>query len=144
MKTRLFAAAIAALSLSLSASAGERTWYASVEGGAAFGSVSARGIEAPLCGTLLPAPPCAPDTSLDTCWAAIGAVGTHVAPNIRLEGEVGYRSQKLGGRGDLTQTTLMANALYDIPVAKELTLSLGGGFGWAEIALYIMYAPQLQ
>ena len=115
----------------LSADAGERQWYAALEGGAEIGGgeVASVILAAPLCGGL-GIGPCGPDTSLDTGWAAIGTIGVRVAPNVRLEGEVGYRSQTLGGLNDLTQTTLMANALYDIPLSEELTLSLGGGLGY--------------
>ena len=115
----------------LSADAGERQWYASIEGGAEFstGDVGSIIVASPLCGGL-GLGPCEPDTSLETGWAAFGTVGTHIAPNVRLEGELGYRSQSLGGRSDLSQTTLMVNALFDVPVSDQLTLSLGGGLGY--------------
>lgn len=117
-----------AMSLTAGADAGERAWYASVEGGIEIGGgeVSASIVGGPLCGVLFP---CAPDTSIDSGLALFGAVGTRVAPNVRLEAEVGHRSQVIGGQNDLTQTTLMANAIYDLPLLADLTLSIGAGVG---------------
>jgi opacity protein-like surface antigen len=67
--------------------------------------------------------------STDTGWAAFAALGFSVTDNLRLEGEAAHRSSGFGDRGDITNTTLMLNALFDIPVADSITVSLGAGVG---------------
>ncbi|MCE9522402.1 MAG: porin family protein [Alphaproteobacteria bacterium] len=122
--------AVAAL-CGLTVQAGERTWYAAIEGGMEFGDVTAHGLLSGLCGPL--GSPCAPDLSLDTGWAVNGSIGANVGKNIRLEAELGYASQVFGGTGDLTHSSIMANALYDIPMAKGITVSLGAGLGFERV-----------
>ena len=118
-------------SLAGGADAGERTWYLSIEGGAAVGgNVSAAILDGPLCGLLGFGPGCQPDASVESGWAALGAVGMRVMSNLRIEGEAGYRSQELGSRNDVTQTTVMVNALFDIPLSEAFELSIGGGLGF--------------
>lgn len=70
----------------------------------------------------------------DTGWSISGSVGWASAGGWRFEGEVGYRTNELSlphftRSGDVGQFTVMANVLYDIPVASSLSLSLGGGLG---------------
>jgi opacity protein-like surface antigen len=52
-----------------------------------------------------------------------------VSDNLRIEGEVGYRNAGFGDRGDISNTTLMLNALFDIPVTESLSFAGGGGLG---------------
>lgn len=127
-------AASMALSTLTAANAGDREWYVSIEAGATFGGdYETLGVlSSPLCGMLGIGPGCAPSGSVEAGWAALGAVGAYVMPNLRLEAEVGQRSQSLSGYSgltNLTQTTLMANALFDIPMSERFTLSIGGGLG---------------
>lgn len=118
-----------------SANAGERGWYASIEGGANWTDADIGGIVAsPLCGLLFP---CTTETSTDPGWAAFGAVGTSIGENLRVEAEVGHRVSGLGDRGDITNTTVMLNGRFDVPLSDAMALSLGGGIGvdWVQTEL---------
>ena len=117
------------------ANASERGWYASIEGGVNWTDADIGGIVAyPLCSLLFP---CTTDTSTDPGWAAFGAVGIAVGENLRVEAEVGHRVSGLGDRGDITNTTLMLNGRFDVPVSDAMALSLGGGIGvdWVQTEL---------
>ena len=92
--------------------------------------------------------------NFDTGWAALGTVGYAFDNNWRIEGEIGYRKNDVdaifGGKqvleftqelvldgpyeptrinGELTEISLMANVLYDIPLADKLSLNVGVGAG---------------
>lgn len=68
-------------------------------------------------------------------------VGGRVTPNVRLEGEIGYRSsdiESLGGAtagGDITSLAFMANGYYDIPVQSAVIPYVGGGIGIADVEM---------
>ncbi|MBI1214013.1 MAG: outer membrane beta-barrel protein [Alphaproteobacteria bacterium] len=78
----------------------------------------------------------------DTGYALVANVGYHWSNGLRAELEAAYRDNTLGqiadttplGRpdGDVTQFSLMANALYDVRLADDIDLSLGGGIGAAD------------
>jgi opacity protein-like surface antigen len=85
-------------------------------------------------------------------WAVLGSVGYAFESGMRAELEAGYRHNDLnrlvgldfGATGDtfpaggeFSSFTIMANAIYDVPVAKELTLSLGLGVGVEQAKLAI-------
>lgn len=132
MRKRILGLAVTALS-GLTAQAGERSWYASLEGGANMIDATVVGVALPTCG-ILGAGSCGADTSNDTGWAALGAVGTHITKSLRLEGELGYRSAGIGDNGDITNTTVMVNGLLDVPVLDNLTISVGVGAGYDWVA----------
>ncbi len=76
----------------------------------------------------------------DTTFRGIADVGFRWQQHFRLEGEIGYSdpgistisaggaSAKVTG-ADLSEVTLFGNLLYDLPVARDLSLTLGGGLG---------------
>lgn len=86
--------------------------------------------------------------SFDTGWAVLASVGYGFGNGFRAELEGGYRDNELDAYtsnlaprpaavGDLTEFSIMLNALYDIPVTERLSVSLGAGAGadFAEIDL---------
>lgn len=88
------------------------------------------------------------DTEFSGGWAVMGSVGYAFDSGIRAELEFGYRHNDLNrlldsagstlpAGGEFSSFTVMANAIYDIPVAKQLTLSLGLGAGVEEAKLKI-------
>ncbi|NOT39426.1 MAG: porin family protein [Alphaproteobacteria bacterium] len=103
-------------------------WYASIGAGADWVGVDAVGVALPLCGGLGLAP-CTPDTSASTGWAAFASVGMSITDYLRIEGELGHRNATLGDRGDITNTTLMLNALVDAAITDSVSFSFGGGLG---------------
>jgi len=83
------------------------------------------------------------DTDFDAGWALMGNVGYRWSDeSVRTELELGYRDNNVGGivhggapltnaDGELEQFSLMVNVLYDIPLANDIALTLGGGIGGA-------------
>jgi opacity protein-like surface antigen len=131
---RIGALALAS-SLGLSATAGERPWYVAIEGGVNSAEIEiARIVDLPLGGLLGLTPPTPLDTSADDGWAMFAALGTNISENMRLEGELGHRSADFDDARGIRHTTLMANAMFDLPVLEQLTLSVGAGagFDWIE------------
>ena len=77
--------------------------------------------------------------------------GYQIAENLRLEGQVGYRSSKIddievtymnvvgigvdGGSGDITSLSLMGNAWYDFYNRGRWSPYFGGGIGMAQASL---------
>lgn len=68
-------------------------------------------------------------------------VGGRVNPNVRVEGEIAYRSndlKSLGGGivgGDVTSLAFMANGYYDIPVQSAVIPFVGAGIGVADVEM---------
>lgn len=78
-------------------------------------------------------------------------VGLRPRQNVRLEGEVAYRSSKIddvkllyintigigleGGKGDITGLSFMANAWYDLYDGQSWSPYFGGGLGAAQVSL---------
>lgn len=88
------------------------------------------------------------ETEFTTGWAVLGSVGYAFESGVRAELEAGYRrndlnrlldsyASSLPAGGEFSSFTIMANAIYDIPVAKELSLSLGLGVGVEQAKLAI-------
>ena len=120
-----------ALALIVPAVAGQNGFYAGIEGGASFvptldgfETVPALFFE---------------KVDVDTGWAIFGTVGYEWG-KWRFEGEVGYINNKMDQIAfhtgfvstdvdDLSQLTLMANTIYDLPISPNLSLALGGGIG---------------
>jgi opacity protein-like surface antigen len=80
------------------------------------------------------------ETEYTTGWAVMGSVGYAFESGVRAELEAGYRSNDLNrlldssastlpAGGEFSSFTIMANALYDVPVSEQLGLSFGLGVG---------------
>ncbi len=76
--------------------------------------------------------------TFDTGWAVFGSVGYAFESGIRTELELGYRMNNaiqdgtgstIHTDGELREFTIMANALYDIDLTDDLSVSLGAGVG---------------
>jgi OOP family OmpA-OmpF porin len=77
--------------------------------------------------------------SFDHGWAVFGSVGYGFESGIRVELELGYRKNEVTQitgtgspwtpDGEMGEFTVMANALYDIDLTEDLSISLGGGVG---------------
>src|SRR5262249_27045163 len=80
-------------------------------------------------------------TNFDAGWALSAQVGYRFHNGFRTELEFAYRKNDVdsvnqGGpapdaSGDVSQTSLMANVLYDIHLTDDFSLSLGAGAGMA-------------
>lgn len=71
-----------------------------------------------------------------------GFVGYRMNRNLRLEGELTYRSNDLSSVGgtlvsgaDLSSFSLIGNAYYDIPIGKAFTPYVGAGVGVTDATL---------
>ncbi len=140
LQTTLLAGA-ATLALVSNASAGElRGSYAAIEGGAGWVG-SERFFQATAVTNVITAS-ATYDADFDTGWAIFGTLGYAFSNNFRAELEVGYRRNEIEGLreigpvpgalspdGDLSEFTVMANLLYDIPLGQRLTLTVGAGVG---------------
>ena len=76
--------------------------------------------------------------TFETGWAVFGSVGYAFENGVRTELELGYRmnnalqdgtSSSIHAEGELREFTIMANALYDIDLTDDISLSLGAGAG---------------
>ncbi|NNG27297.1 MAG: outer membrane beta-barrel protein [Ignavibacteriaceae bacterium] len=78
--------------------------------------------------------------------------GYRIIQNLRLEGEVGYRANKIddakvvipnlivgaevtGAEGDVTSWSFIVNVWYDFPIGKKWLMHLGGGIGAVHMTL---------
>jgi len=117
---------LAVMSVAAPASAGEQSWYLAIEGGLEFG----------------------PDAQYaraeDTGVAVLGAVGGPIGSGFVLEGELGYRHTSLEFvdlccgvvEADVAQFTMMANALYNVPLGESVSLSFGVGAGLNNVGIF--------
>ena len=89
--------------------------------------------------------------SSGTFWT--GGLGYALQTNLRVEAELGYRTNPIdgvtllptvppiagigiaGADGDIEALSLLVNAWYDIPVGKRWGLMLGGGIGAAQVSI---------
>ena len=134
------AAAVALIAASAAASAADGGWYGSVQLGhqSNNGAAINEGTNSP--GT--------PSYDLQSGAVAGIAVGRAIGNGLRLEAELRYRDIDIDGsyragptggrtneqfsvRGNLRSTTLMVNALYDLPVAGDFKPYLKAGIGAA-------------
>jgi opacity protein-like surface antigen len=106
---QLFAVAsvVGVLGLGTPAEAAERSWYMALDAGIetdgdAYGT--------------------------DWGFGGFAAVGREVTSHLNVELEFGYRSTTDDGY-DIDQTSLMLNAIYEVPVTEDVSLSLGLGLG---------------
>lgn len=78
-------------------------------------------------------------TEFDTGWAGVGAFGYGLGNGIRLEAELGYRKNDVdkvagaNGGGDVSQWSLMGNALYDFNTGTAFTPYVGVGLGGVRV-----------
>jgi outer membrane protein OmpA-like peptidoglycan-associated protein len=126
-------------------------WYVSLEGGANFAEDwNARSNLTSLGAVTTTAPAHA---SYNTGWAVLGSVG-YAFRNWRVELEGGYRHNNTDklvigptigaptfttNSGHVSHWSIMANALYDIPLGERWSLTLGAGAGGADT--HIDYVP---
>ncbi|MEQ1756391.1 MAG: porin family protein, partial [Micropepsaceae bacterium] len=89
-------------------------------------------------------------TEFKTGWALMGSIGYAFENRFRVELEAGYRrngfdqlygssSSLLPSGGELSEFSLMANVLYDIPLGERWSLSVGGGLGADHATLKVDY-----
>ena len=82
--------------------------------------------------------------SYDTGFGFVAALGTSLQNDIRVEAELGYRNNdldeiKVDGfgsadiDGDVTTTSLMGNAYYDISTEGSFSPYIGAGLGYANV-----------
>jgi OOP family OmpA-OmpF porin len=145
-RTTLLLGTVAALALCGPAQAGQlKGWYIGIEGGANW----VNDTNHTMVGTGLPS-----TTShfhfinfdYDAGWAFLATVGYGYDENWRVELEAGWRKNnadrvEIEGTtfsstttvtepgGELKEFSLMANVLYELPLAEKLSLSLGAGAG---------------
>lgn len=117
-------AVVAAIPLASAASA--EPWYVGGFGGLNYahdGNVNAAGI----------------DATYDIGFAAGGYVGFFVQENVRLEGELSYRTNDIddvGGvaiAGEAESLAVMANVLFDFKIESAVEPYVGAGIGFAEV-----------
>jgi len=68
-------------------------------------------------------------TTLKDSLVVLATVGDYVAPQWRVEGELGYHQDSTSYGGGVDEFSLMANVLYDIPIAQSITGTIGAGVG---------------
>ncbi|MFM9863629.1 MAG: outer membrane protein, partial [Micropepsaceae bacterium] len=148
MKTRaalLGATALIALSGTAANATTHNGWYISLEAGAGiiqdWQTVSAVATHSHI-----------RDYGFETGWAVMGSVGyAFHSSNWRLELEAGYRENNFdpafvsdnnpgaisnivdNDLDGITEFSVMANVLYDIPLGTKWSLSLGAGAGWDRV-----------
>lgn len=130
--THFLLGTVFASACAVSAQAGHfHGWYVGLEGGANWIADTDTDFDIFM-------PPVTPtQIEFDTGWAALGTVGYAFRDsNWRLEGEFGYRQNKIDSiagsgtsDGQFDQMTAMANLLYDIPLTERLSANVGAGVG---------------
>jgi outer membrane protein OmpA-like peptidoglycan-associated protein len=120
--------------LSTNAEAGHRPteWYVGLEGGVSLVQ-DADVVVLPLAPKL--------EAEFNTGWSVFIDAGYRWENNWRVELESGYRQNDVdcvsvgtgpcngGNWGDISQSTVMANVIHDIPLSDDTTLSVGLGIG---------------
>lgn len=76
--------------------------------------------------------------TFDSGWALLATVGHSWDSGLRLEGELGYRSNKhaiptSSRTGDFDEFSLMANIAWDCRLSPKFTLTLGAGAGYDNV-----------
>jgi opacity protein-like surface antigen len=101
----------------MSASAGERAWYVALEGGVELdGGANSTGY------------------GDSNSWgpSAFATLGTEIAKNFRVEGELAYRATQYDvywWHANVHQYSFMANVVYNAPITEEFSLDIGVGLG---------------
>lgn len=142
-RTTLLLGTAAALALCTpAAQAGLKGWYIGIEGGANW----VNDTDYNVIGTAITTHTHFINFDYDAGWAFLATVGYGYDENWRVELEAGYRKNKADRfelsptvsssfttvtepGGELREFSLMINALYEVPVAEKISLSLGAGAG---------------
>jgi opacity protein-like surface antigen len=111
---RLLVATCVAFVFAPAAQAANHGWYWGIEAG--IDRMSADSIYGSL-------------RSFQGSLAALATIGNYVAPQWRVEGELGYRNDSASYGSGWDEFSLMANVLYDIPIAQSFTGTIGAGVG---------------
>jgi opacity protein-like surface antigen len=114
MRRSALVALVGLSSLGVAASAGEREWYFGVEGGVEFDGTYNEWHEDGL--------------------AILATAGRRITPHFSLEGEFGYRST-YDWLLDVSQTSVIVNAVYEAPLTEQISLSVGAGVGFDYIEI---------
>lgn len=127
-KNLLLGAAAAALLIGQIPAAEAKDWYVGFEGGLSLVD-DINGVR-----TVGSYGPTDIEVSLNGGWALMATVGFWVAPQWRIEGEVGYRHNRhdvepSSRYGTLEELSLMLNAGYDIDLGDKWKAVLGAGIG---------------
>lgn len=132
MRSLTGTAILAGLLLASSATAGEG-WYLSIEAGIGDPAADSAYRLTSFSGLLALTPQFTSYTS-DEGFVGLGAIGTSLADNFRLELEASRRSAKFASI-DIDQTAVLLNAVFDISLTDKLALSLGAGAGFDLISM---------
>ncbi len=144
-RTTLLLGGVAAFALCGQAQAGDmKGWYVSLDAGANW----VDDLEYDVIGTAYVTHTHFVNVGTETGWAIFAAVGYGFNERWRAELEAGYRYNKAEDlfsisptvdsssttvttttNGKIREFTLMANVMYDMPLAKKLSLALGAGAG---------------
>ena len=155
LKAILLGSVLAAASVATAdAAANNRGWYVGVEAGANWLQDSNDLV------TVGGTPLTSVNVDYDTGWAAIATVGyAFWESNWRVELEAGYRRTEINkavfehsngpwlagstafSGGNISEASVMANALYDIHLTDKLTFSIGAGAGVANVRVDAKNAP---
>ena len=146
MKKALLASTALVLVSAEAFAGGLRGSYASIEGGATWFHPELLAQTT----TFVSAPSTANEYQAEfaTGWAVFGSVGYAFDSGVRTELELGYRFNELNrlfntsgstmpDGGEFSSFTILANALYDIPVGKVVTLTVGAGLGVEQAKLEV-------
>jgi len=108
-------------------------WYLSIEAGTSSPSAGRADV---LTSVSFPLPPAVGPATLgftslssDSGLIGLGAIGTHLSQNFRLELEFSHQTGKFA-RITVDQNALMLNAAFDVNLIDKLDLSLGAGAGF--------------
>lgn len=112
--------------------------YGRIEAGVSSGDVSGVITDLPLGGFLGLASD--PDSSTETGFTGFAVLGVDLVGNLSLEGELGYSNLELSPQTDVSQLTVMANAVFTVDVAPAIDLVLGAGIGLDNYA-WDSYSP---
>jgi opacity protein-like surface antigen len=156
-KSSALLGSVAALALCGQAQAGEmKGWYISIDAGANWVQDLSYNINGNTTGGTGTHTHRA-TAEFETGWAIFAAVGYGIDPNWRVEVEGGYRHNDMDRvvslspttsssiitttrpGGELREFSLMANVMYDLPLSKKMSLTLGAGAGFDHAELEDAY-----
>ena len=142
--TQVLLAGTALLALAAPAGAGHaRGWYIGLEGGGSWiDDTSARLERSSAFGAVANDRP----VEIDTGWALFATAGYAFSERWRIEAEFGYRHNKASSRwvafdsivrwdGEIDEYSLMANAIYSLPLSDRLRFSIGAGIGADDVRI---------
>lgn len=101
--------------------------YGRLEAGLQMSEASGVFTDLPLGGFLSPNP--WPEWSKDSGFAGFAVVGGDLMHGLKIEAELGYAASDLSNQTSISELTGMVNALFDVQLAPEIDLVMGGGVG---------------